>query len=63
MAFQNNQESLDRFNRLNRIAVTILTKISNRTSGSMSPGQAAGIACAVWIPIGLLLLLYFLKLR
>ena len=31
--------------------------------GSMSPGTAAGIACAVWIPIGLLLVLYFVKLR
>ena len=29
----------------------------------MSPGTAAGIACAVWIPIGLLLVLYFVKLR
>ena len=29
----------------------------------MSPGTAAGIACAVWIPIGLLVVLYFVKLR
>ena len=29
----------------------------------MSPGTAAGIACAVWIPITLMVILYFVKIR